>query len=85
MQNEQMMQKGEKMRLVDVDSIRKHVMEGQVVLFWDDIKRAPASNLVGKVLDLKESYSDACGMCTESECENCKINDFIDQLDELLK
>lgn len=73
------------MRMVDVDSIRKHVMEGQVVLFWDDIKRTPASNLVVKVLDLKESYSDACGMCTKLECENCEINDFIEQLDELLK
>lgn len=79
------MQKGENMRLVDVDLIKKHNMMGQVVLLWDDIKRAPESDLATKVLDLKESYSDACGMCTRLECENCKINDFIEQLNELFK
>lgn len=58
-------------RLVDVNSIKKHLTLGQVVLLWDDIKEAPEVTIESLRPESEWEPSIEKVTCRPFRCKNC--------------
>lgn len=42
------------------------------------------NSLLEDVLNLREQYSSACGMCLKDICDDCYISSFVDKLSDII-
>lgn len=52
--------------------------------FEKEIRADEREKVIAKVANLKNEYTDACNMCTKTDCRACEINNFIEQLENII-
>lgn len=48
-----------------------------------ELKKQIRAEVIDRIDNLRQQYVDACNMCTSIKCEDCKINQFITDLEKL--
>lgn len=50
----------------------------------NEIRADERAKILAKVANLKNEYTDACNMCTRTDCDVCAISNFIDELENIM-
>lgn len=66
------------------DGFNDGMAKGSIGNDEESIRVDERAKVLAKVTNLKNEYTDACNMCTKTDCDVCVINNFIEQLENII-